>query len=349
MIKILKAFKIKKLKLYILVLTCLIFIINITALLISYIDNKINNKIINKFENRIMYVVNNDNLDKYNKIKKLSYIENVYYNLEPFRVIYNGDQNLYFKHINPTIDLKIIYGKSKINSNEIIVPNTFFSNDYKEYIGHNIKININNSSIELKISGIYSSDNMSGEYIYVSNNSIINNFINEKNNYIVLINNKNNYDKVADELKKYNCKIESLDNTYMNESSTYKDINRFLKCFYVFNCIFFILLFASLLFYNIFENKYNIALLKTFGYSNNFIKNIFLLLFALILIISYLICSMGISVLSAILFQIFKIKDFLNFNIIITNFFVMYCIITLIIFLSLFKINKISIIKLLKN
>ena len=130
-ITLLRVFRIKKMKLYIFILTFLFFIINVIGLLINSANTKINDEIINKLENRIIYIHSHEK-DKIDVIKTISNIENVYYNLEPFLVNYNEDEKLYFKHINPLSNIKIISGKSNnLNSNEIIIPNTLFKNEIR--------------------------------------------------------------------------------------------------------------------------------------------------------------------------------------------------------------------------
>lgn len=348
---IFKNFKSKKIKIYILTLSILICVVNIISLTINYINLKIENRIFNKLENRIIYINDTEN-DRLSTIESIIHVDSVYYNISPFLVDNNG-KNIYLKYINPLTNLKILSGKSsKINNNEVIVPDTFFDSQttrYDGFLNKKISLSLNDKVIKFNIVGIYSSDNESGEYIYIANNNIISNFIKEKNEYIALIDDKDNYNKVMKELKKLNFSIIFSRNPYDVETLTYQDIIDFLNVFSIFCYICLILLYIFLSFSNILEKKYNIALLKVFGYSNIFIQNILSLNFIYILLISFSISIILIKGTDLFLLYIFGIKSFWSFNIIFNNFITMLFLLIIILFFSLLKIKRISIIKLLKN
>lgn len=349
---IFKILKTNKIKTYIFVLSFLIFVINILSLSVDLTKNKLEREIINKEENRIMYITSDDSKDKYELISSFQNIQEVYYNIEPFLVKCHEFNSCYFRYFNSKLKLDIKLGKkSDLGYNEIIIPETIlnrYNKNIDDIINKKIAILIENQEIELTISGIYSNGNQE-EYIYISNDNDINKYIKNKNKYIVLIDDIKNYDKVEKFLNDNGFYIDFVDDSLKNEKQTYQDIINVLGFFASLCYLFLLFVYFALLLVNIVEKKYNIALLKTFGYSNIFILNILLLIFIIISLCSFIISILIIKLVDLLLMYIFDIKNFWNSIVIIKNFYMIFMILLLTIFFSMNKIREISIIKLLKN
>ena len=133
------------------------------------------------------------------------------------------------------------------------------------------------------------------------------------------------------------------------ESLAYQDIKDVLEIFNTFSYVCLILLFVTLLIYEILEKKYNIALLKSFGFNDVYIQNILILNFGLIVLLSFSISTLVIKFIDIISQYLLEIKDFFNLNLVLNNFCIILFLLTLVSFSSILVIKKISIIKILKN
>lgn len=347
-----KILRTDKIKAYVLLLSVLIFAINVICLIINFIENKIENQIINKLGNRIMYIASNDTDDYYELIKSIPGVQDVYYNIDPFVIKFNNADNYYFKYINPLIRLNLLSGSvSNLGYNEIIIPEEvfkYYQKSYTDVINSKISITKGNQSIELTIVGIYLNDNEQEQYIYISNNNDLNDFIENKNRYIVLIDNQANYEMVEKLLKNNGCYVELIDDSSKSEMCTYQEISKILNNFSMFCYIILIFVLVFLLFSNVIEKKYSIALLKTFGYSNTVILIIILITFMFILLISFSIAIFIIKCIDILLLYYFKIKHFLNIDIIIKNFCIILISLVTAVYFTFIKISKLNIIKLLR-
>ncbi len=348
-----KTIKTDKAKYYILLFSFMIFVINIIALIINSTERKVDIQIINKIENRAMYVISNDGTDKSKLIKSLPNVQDVSYNTGSFYAKCNKFDKCSFKFINPLIKLNLVKGKiNNLGYNEAIVSEKFLSKNNKnieDVINKKIKVIIENQSIELTIVGVYSNTGSDNYYIYISNDNNINKLIKNSNRYIVLINNRSSYKKVEKKLKDNDCSIEFIDDSYQNEVQTYKDINNILRGFFLLCYITLLLMFLFLLFSNIAEKSYSIALLKTFGYSNIFILILILSYFIFILLFSLIISTITIGFINLLFISLLDIKNLFDFIIIMKNFFAILLMLVLVVTLIYIKIKRITIIKMIKD
>lgn len=348
---IVKCLKSDKIKIYILLILFSIFVINIVSSLTNFIENNLEKEILNKVENRIVYASSTDDIDRYDEIESFNHVENVYYNIEPILANCNNI-NYYIKHFTPTIKLKRIIGNVKrIKENEVIVPKSFvnkYGMEINNCLKKRISIKIGDTKFYFKISGVYNDDEQN-QYIFFSSKSLINKFINNKTDYIILVDSYDNIPIVAEYLNNMEYNIQYIDNTAKNELLIYTDIYKIFIEFSKLCYIFLIIIIFILLVLNISEKKYNIALMKTLGYSNNFIASIIIIIFTLLLLFSLLISGILIKVIDLLLRIILNLKEFYNLSLIMKNGIVIFIILLWSIIIIIIQVKKINIINLLKN
>lgn len=345
---LLKIFKVKQWRIYVFFFTTCFLVLHTITLIFEYTINKIDSDIIEKVNNRLIYVKNNDGLDKYMKLSQITNVEKVYYDNQEVQVIFE-ETSVAVNTEKPTSDVKIISGKSMDKDlNSILVPNYIVDKGIKIDMGglldKQISIYHNGVSYELKIIGLY--DNIDNKNVFYVSNDFFNNNFYTPNEYIVLINKQMNVKNVSEEVRKCNCTT-SIDDSYKNELQTYQTIKKILILFNVICLSVILVILLIIMMTNIIEKKYSIALLKSQGFSNLMISNVILIMFGSIQVFSYCLSFVSIHVLNLLLYKLLGIKILL-YSLIIKNF-----IVTFILFFSttiivLRKIKNINIINLLK-
>lgn len=347
-----KCLKSDKIKIYTLLIIFSVFVINIVSTLTNFIENDLDKQIINKEENRIIYASSNNNVDRFDEILSSPYVTNVYYNIDPILANCN-EKDYYIKHFNPTVKLKRVAGNiNEIKENEVIVPKSFIRYDemkLNDNLGKNVVIKFDDMNFYFRISGIYD-DNNQNQYIYISSKSKINKLIDNKTNYIVLVNQQKNISKVSEILSNMNCYNQyNIDISAERELLIYKDINKVFIGFSKVCYLFLVIIIFILIILNISEKKYNIALMKTVGYSNKFIANVIFLIFSIIFIFSLLISIIVINGIDLFLEKWLNLNEFYNLNIIMKNGSIIFVELFISIIIIIFQVKRINIIKLLKN
>lgn len=333
-----------KIKFYIFLLVLITFILNGLNLSTHYINNKIDNDILNKVENRSFYVICDNAKIDIKTIENIDHIKYVSYDFQPIEVNYN--ENLfYIKIFNKFIQK---YDKiSHLNDNEIIISEAMAKQFHIEK-DNSILIKYLERSFEFRVKKIYNDKDNMGNYIYISEQSELIKYIKEKNTYFILIDDYNNFNKVINDLKSYRCELKFKNAEYENELLTYQDILLNLNFFFIMTYLILAFCLFSILVFNIVEKKYNIALLKNFGYSNSSILKILIFEHLFFIIMIYCINIIIFEIISYILFSLTNIH-FLDISIIVKNFLIMIGLLVLISGFLIFKIRKISLVKLLKN
>lgn len=333
-----------KIKFYIFLLVLITFILNGLNLSTHYINNKIDNDILNKVENRSFYVICDNAKIDIKTIENIDHIKHVSYDFQPIEVNYN--ENLfYIKIFNKFIQK---YDKiSHLNDNEIIISEAMAKQFHIEK-DNSILIKYLERSFEFRVKKIYNDKDNMGNYIYISEQSELIKYIKEKNTYFILIDDYNNFNKVINDLKSYGCELKFKNAEYENELLTYQDILLNLNFFFIMTYLILAFCLFSILVFNIVEKKYNIALLKNFGYSNSSILKILIFEHLFFIIMIYCINIIIFEIISYILFSLTNIH-FLDISIIVKNFLIMIGLLVLISGFLIFKIRKISLVKLLKN
>lgn len=321
----LRALKTNKIKSYIFLLVLIIFSINIINLITNYTDSKLNNDIINKKESRTLHIASENTSDMYKKIKALPNIEEVYYDTQPFLASTNIFGNIYFKNLNPLKKIKIKDGKMPQNGYQVLIPEKLlkkYNIKDNNIINKKMTITIGNNQYELIVSGVYFSENQE-EYLYISNNSIVNELIKDKD-YIAIANSRKNFNKIERRLQKIDCYIKFTDDSIEREFQIYQDIGNILNKFSILCYVILVIVLLIIIFYNITEKNYNIALLKVIGYSNFTIIKTLMLEFICILLISFILTVGLLQVIEFFLVYIFSLSNFINYAIIASDYFIIF-------------------------
>lgn len=343
----LKSLNIVGSKVYNIFLFLLIITINIVSGLTNFVVTETDKQIINTIDNRTIYIYSNDNKDKMNEIQLISHLEKINYNIDPVIIKYGESKIFYLKYFNH-ID-SVLDGINEPNKNEIIVPESF----YYELISQNkntdsISININNNTVSFIISGKYDDKYAHLQNVYVSSDNEIGKFIDDKYEYIALLDDNRNYEYVKERLEKIGCSIK-IYYSNDNELHMYKSINNVLRLFSIVCYALLTLIFILILFNNVVDNIYDIALLKSFGFNYKIICFAIMIKYYRKLIVSFFSSSFLFLIINIIL-KVFLKKSFLfNIKILIFNYLYIsiFFLITIIVIVK--KVKKISIVKLLKT
>ena len=342
MILVLKSFLSKKHKSLLVIISLLFIIINFISLF-SYTNNKKIDTRINNKDNRIIHIINTDDIDKYDKIFNYDNIIEVYKDIEPISSKMNN-YNVLLDVINPEEQYDLIKGKLCKNSNEIVIPETIRVNEellnLSKYYNKIIKIMINDQIKEYLVTGLYSNNN--NDCFYTTNLDVV------SNNYIALIDNYDNLNIVINKLEDDGYIVGVKDSSQENSLSTFKSLNIFINIFnYVCIVILIILLFLFILI-SIIDSKYNIALLKTYGFNNIKILLCLFLISIIIIFISFFISIIITFILNYLIKIFFEIHLYDNLIVLLKNLIFIFIINIIENILSFFIISKINIIKLLK-
>ena len=306
---------------FLMILSCLfviIFLIYLTQYL-NYINNvNIKNKLINR-----TFIVNYEN-KKLNNNKHIKYT----YKMNTLPISFSDKINaslIYF----PMDEIKIKYGNKCKQNNEILISlelaKKISINNPTSLINKEVSINIYDNTTTFKIVGIYDNSSViNSDYIYTlketiklnDNLKISTNFDND-NLYIVIIDDYINSNYIIDKFTSQKIDISLLSDLGKSEIDTYEYIIKFLKIMELGTIIAVFIILFIIINNILFDEKKDIALLKTVGYNKNSIIRILLLrvycFFALALII-----IIPIIILMFLLILIFKISNslyaFLSYN-----------------------------------
>ncbi len=332
-----------KISLYIFILSFITIILNGLNLSINYINDKINNEILNKTENRSFYIIDNNSMNDIKTLENIDHIEYVSYDFQPIKVDYKN-YSFYIKVFN-----RFEQKYTKVNclkNNEIIISEAM-AKQFHIKKDTTITVNFSKKNFEFKIKEIYNQKDNMGNYMYISRKNELIECVNDKNNYFVLIDDFSNYNEVINSLESYGCSLKFKNSDYNHELLTYKDILLNLNLFFTIIYIILFFCFFSILVLNIIEKKYDIALLKHFGYSNYKILKILIFEYLFLILVIYGITAFLFGIISCILFILEKIC-FFDIYVFIKNLMLTVSLLILICMFLILKIRKISLIKLLK-
>lgn len=242
--------------------------------------------------------------------------------------------------------IKILQGNYPKNKNEIIVP----SNSQKN-INDIIEINNNNISYKLKIVGIYDSKNQTfimnyyWQNIVYTTSNFLNDISNESNinGIIIQINDYQNVESTIKQLENYNITLMNNDNAevlnrYYNYYNSIKNISNIILIL-----SFLVVIIVEFIIFH--DNKLNIAIMKSIGYSSKKLALLTTFYSQILTIISLTISCIIITIIYILL----KNLIILNINILI-QIVIVFAIIKIITNFILFLIiNKINIIKFIKD
>lgn len=282
--------------------------------------------------------------NKYDKIKEdiaeITYIKQYY----PLIQINNGEYTFtYFD--NNLIDLKD--GSFIKDKYDAIIPNSL-----KKNVNEYIEAHINNVAYKLKVTGTYNSDEFKFNFNNASDNIIISqellkeiNDINDNNLVIVEVDDYSNIDTVVNQFKNLNnYEISIYDvpgNAVQRYYDFYNNISRLSNVLIIF-VFFFMIIVNSVI---IKDSKTDIAIMKSIGYSNFKISLLFII-YSLMLIFIALIPSFIIAIIISLLLKQIIIINSIIFIKLLRDLMIA---ILLVIFISNLIIEKINIIKLIKN
>lgn len=265
------------------------------------------------------------------------------YSINYYKLYYYNNLNYEFIYAGNNL-INLISGNYIENINDVVV-----SKNLNKNINDIITISIDNEVYNLKIVGIYeqndyrfSIDKNISEPIF-SSLELMKKISDTNNTLIVQI----DYDKKDEfinklyESKGYNISIYDKNTTLLNRYSNFSiSLNNLSKIM-----ILFVFTFICIVtFVIIHDNKYDIAIMKSMGYSN--FKIIYLItLFSYFLLILSFVLSLIIVIMMSLLLNILH----LNLSIVITCFINLLLLILLIVIGFIFKIRKKNIITLIKD
>lgn len=282
--------------------------------------------------------------NKYDKIKediaKITYIKQYY----PLIQINNGEYTFtYFD--NNLINLKD--GNFIKDKYDAIIPNSL-----KKNVNEYIEAHINNVTYKLKVTGTYNSDEFKFNFDNASNNIIISQELlkeindgNDNNLVIVEVDDYSNIDTVVNQFKNLNNYEVSIydvpGNAVQRYYDFYNNISHLSDVLIIF-VFFFMIIVNSVI---IRDSKTDIAIMKSIGYSNFKISLLFII-YSLMLIFIALIPSFIIAIIISLLLKQIIIINSIIFIKLLRDLMIA---ILLVIFISNLIIEKINIIKLIKN
>lgn len=290
------------------------------------------------------YIVLNSNKTYEEIIKDIEKLEHIV-KFYPVMLLETSNQKLTYFDNNL---IKLLDGSYPKNKNDVIVS----SNSGKK-INDIIKINIYNHTFTLKVVGVYDVNNQNfpfndlfDNYIYTSF-EFINDIVNNNNISSVIIQ-VTDYKKVSSVVDKI-TKMANYDIILTDENSLVldrydnfsKSINNLSKFLMLFSC----LIIAIVQLVIIYDNKLDIAILKSLGYRNLKIS-VLILFYSLILLVISIIPSIFILALITIFLKELIILNIAMFIKIFFSFLILIIIVTSFFY---FFIKKINIIKLIKD
>lgn len=307
------------------------------------IENKYNNLKFKNINHNYIVLKSNKSIDEMeNDIKNVKYVYNYY----PVLYTIIGNNELYY--IDNTL-LNFMNCKSINSKFDIIVP--WNKNDG---IKKNLKMNYNNKQYDLRIIDTYKSfatkfsiNNNINNPIIVSK-ELIYEFIDKTSLHeiIVRIDDYDNLDKFLSSIRKhgddYDVMIIDENSALLNRvHSFYNNIKILSNVLIIFNILFITIINIVI----IYDNKSDIAIMKSLGYSN-YILLLFIILSSTLLLFISLIPLMSLLLILSMLFKSMLILNFKMFIGCIINFSMITFLVSI---LLQIKIKKISIIKLMKN
>lgn len=273
------------------------------------------------------------------KISKIEHIKKYY----PI-LIYNNNETKYMYFDNNLIKLE--KGNYITKKNEIIIPNSI-----KKNIGNTIDVIVRNKAIKLNVVGIYDIEHQKFPLTKFLDNLVITSYDFVSENYdnifgmLIQVDNYKNVSTVIEEIKdigNYDISITDENVEILDRySNFYNIINNLSKILIIFTC----LLTIIVEFIIIYDNKVNISIMKSFGYSC--FKITCLMMYYSIILLSI---SILISVVILILLK-FLLGQFMQLNVLmfVINLMVLLIAEVIVIFISYFFIKRINIIKIIKN
>lgn len=245
-----------------------------------------------------------------NDLKKIDKVKN-YYSLEYLQI-----DDKYIIYVDNNL-INLSSGKYVIEEDEILVPY-----QYDKEIGDSISLNIDNKLYLFTIVGKYKINNLrfSIEHQinepFIVSHKFISNFINKNsiNEFVIIVEDYEYVDQVIVKLQEYSgydISIYDANKVLIERYKTFSNIISMLSLI--------IMIFSSILIiitncFIYYDNKNDVAILRSIGYSSNkiFMLNTFysLLLFCL----SYIPVSLIVMLLSIVFNKIFAINGNIMFN-----------------------------------
>lgn len=345
------------------VLSSLIIFISLLSLIFLfnlYLSSKniINEEINNKFINRDYIVKLNDDINVFNELEKVSNFDSVEYSYPnyPSLILEStelGSVNLQGA-MNESID-KLVYVEEYLNDNYIILPSCLGSEDL---IGKEILLSSSTQdNLKFIVAGIYylEEDNISDRaYTSISYYiSLVKNIYEVSNELHIILKKSNSLNNLLDKISSDYTDIYLNDSSGLTEKNMYEGMENLLFNFIIGILIFLLVTFLLTINITLNHEYESIAILKALGYPDSKIYTLLLILFFITISTIYLLSYILTLILIFIIKLIFKHKIFKVIHFGIKDFFLVYLIIILILFLTLlfsnFKIKRISIIKLMNE
>lgn len=284
-----------------------------------YFEENIKNKIVN----RTFVIVENElktNNDIENELKNNCNVSE-YFRLPETASVELPNNKMGTLFYLPIEEINIIYGTTPTKKEDVIISEKLAKkiseNNIKNIIGENLRLN--KYDINLRIVGIYSNKSLLDEnYIYVSND--LTEIISDTNNfYIVIIKNYKSANNFFDGLYKQKYDISLYNEQGKSEIKIYENILKIIKIMIVISIMFLFGLNILIINNIIFDEKEDIAILKTLGFQNEKIAFIILIRLYFFFIIA-IVVTISTFVFAYLIFKIFSY--YINFekNIIFNTF-----------------------------
>lgn len=313
---------------FLLIISCLLFVFFLLMALNYYYFNSMNN-IERKIENRSV-MINSDEFDENFLSEIFNYrgVEKVYkfYDSIPVNVF---DKNYYFNYKS----------SEDLNDNNVIISNELaleITNKTKEkkIVGRDYEFKINGKIYNFLISGIHNNKNSSE--LYVSLNTMerfsVNNNLKNKGPYIVILNSYFRVNEFCKQMSKEGIVANLYNDTGVGEIKFFSNIMMMFEIIIFFNII---IIFATMICITkniIREEKKDIAILKTLGYSKYEIVKILLYRLWTICIYAFVV---SLSLILLILFMLY-IFNFIPNLFVYNDIFLVAKIIFLLLFICIF-------------
>lgn len=361
-------YRTKKIALYIfsiaITLGLVIFFIYYLVFLNNVYAERIQNNIINRVILASKSEINNKDIEQ---IKNMKNIIDVYKRFSIHNIILDENIDISIKYCNileiPNLTMGNLFDNDEF---QIILPKKVFDrNDslisLEEYYGKVVKLTIDNFEVEAEVIGIY--DDIYFNDVYVNQllkNEITNCNINIQNDNIIsiVIDDYKNVDSTIETLKKeYNYSAYIENTRGQSDIKMYDIVSILIIIILILAAIFTYISIGIIISGIISDERKDLAIMKSLGYKNKDISKIMIYRVLSILIVSFFVGMILSFIFNSTFGKIIQNKLEIKINIDVS----MYCIIALVLLITIYfisiiavrlngkKIKMISPIELLKN
>ncbi len=304
-------------KLYLITISILI----LSILLVFKFQNYINKTAIDELKNNVinrkleLVYINNDNSsinDLINKIKKIETIIDLYPIYPTVSCDYNENYKIFLQYEN-ILELPKTINKRKLedSNNEIIIP-TSINNDLKS-IDLNCIIDSENKTITLDVIDYYKQES-DLNIAFVSKNVM--NILTENHEFgkkfYAIVDDYDNLDNTIIKLDNIGFSSDIVNSLSNLELNNYFRLSKTINFgIYILYCLIIVILFVIIKYY-MYDEKNNIAILKTLGYSTFIITFIMITRFLVLILISSII-SICMYIINIFILSFFDFGSYNNF------------------------------------